>query len=143
MSVTDEWMNMECQSNNTDRAELKYLGGKLQSSVFSIKSRNELPVTYLKKVWLWLLWFWCMPCSLLSIQINLLLDCTLWSFCNDWDRAVIPSVPTLKVWSLKYNHNSVKIPSTTISTNPFSTKCSFTQRIVHICSKDTEALLAD
>jgi hypothetical protein len=57
MSVTDEQMNMECWSNNTDRAELKYLEGKLLSSVFSIKSHNELPVTYLKEVRLWLLRF--------------------------------------------------------------------------------------
>jgi hypothetical protein len=48
-------MNMECQSNNTGRAQLKYLQGKLLSSVISIKPHNELPVTYLKEVRLWLL----------------------------------------------------------------------------------------
>ena len=57
MSVTDERMNMECWSTNTDRAELKYLEGKLLPCVFSIKPHGELLVTYLKKVRLWLLRF--------------------------------------------------------------------------------------
>jgi hypothetical protein len=57
MTVTDERMNMECWSNNTDMSELKYLEGKLLSSVSSIKSHNELPVTYLKEVRLWLFRF--------------------------------------------------------------------------------------
>lgn len=63
----------------------------------SIKPGN----IYLKKVRLWLLWFWHMPCSLLSIQVNLLLDCILQSFCNDRDWVLIPRVPTLKIWPLK------------------------------------------
>jgi len=57
MSVTDERMNMEGWSINTDRAELKHLEGKFLASVFSIKSHNELPITYLKKVRLWFLRF--------------------------------------------------------------------------------------